>query len=300
MLRACHNFADLATLIWAFTESNFTTFVLPNTLFGLFAVLAAPTLTESTEAPSMRLLVIRGIPRMLVANWANVFIFDLFNQRSAESVREDSFNKPWRPLPQGQLRSPQAERLLRAAIPVVLGLSACLGVGIESTIALVLSWTYCDLKGGDRLTRDFHISLGYSVAFVASLRLGLADDNVRLSATGYRWLGMMMGVIVTTMQVQDLKDHVGDQARGRQTWPLVVGHRVSRWWVAAWLLFWSVACSLFWRLPGWAAAVSVGVGRCVAGCVLAEKDDARAWRLWCGWQVCLYSCPVVAQFLGLI
>jgi 4-hydroxybenzoate polyprenyltransferase len=237
---------------------------------------------------------------MLVANWANVFIFDLFNQRPPESVREDSFNKPWRPLPQGQLTSAQAGRLLYAAIPAVLGLSACLGIGIESTIALVLSWAYCDLKGGDKLTRDPLISLGYSVAFVGSLRLGLSDPNVSLSASGYRWLGMMMGVIVTTMQVQDLKDQIGDQARGRQTWPLVVGHRVSRWWIAAWLLFWSVACSLFWRLPAWAAAVPLAVGLCVAGSVLAQTNDARAWRLWCVWQVALYSCPVVAQLLGLI
>ncbi|KAL4862755.1 hypothetical protein BDV12DRAFT_202745 [Aspergillus spectabilis] len=291
-------FTELPALIWAFTESNFSTFVLPNTVFGLLAVLAAPLLTDCLETPSTMSLALHGIPRILVANWANVFIFDLANQRSPESVREDSLNKPWRLLPQGRITSAQTGRLMLAAIPAVVGVSACLGVGIESLLALALTWIYCDLKRGDKLTRDPLIGCGYSLAFVGSLRIGIMDPDVGLSATGYRWLGMMFGVIVTTMQVQDLKDQAGDQTRGRKTWPLVVGDRVSRWWIAGCLLFWSVACSLFWRLPAWMAAGPVTMGLWVGGCVLAKKGDAHAWRLWCVWQVTLYTLPLAAQNLN--
>ena len=74
---------------------------------------------------------------------------------------------------------------------------------------------------------------GYTVALVTSLRIGAATYGIdaSLSATGYNWLGILGGVVVTTMQVQDLKDQAGDRARGRKTWPLVVGDSVSRRWL---------------------------------------------------------------------
>ncbi|KAL5047509.1 UbiA prenyltransferase family-domain-containing protein [Aspergillus fruticulosus] len=288
--------SELPALVWAFTESNFSTFVLPNTAFGLLAVLAAPTLTDSLDTPSAWSLLTRSAPRMLLFNWANVFVFDLANQRAPASVVEDSLNKPWRPLPRGRISSEQTRRLMLGAIPAAVGISAGLGVGHESALCLLLTWMYCDLGGGDELTRDFLIGLGYTLALVTSLRIGI-PGNAELSTTGYRWLGVLGGVVVTTMQVQDLKDQAGDRTRGRKTWPLVVGDTASRWWLAACLLFWSLACSLFWGLPLWGfrTCIPLAMGICVACCVLRRRADGLAWRLWCIWQVVLYSLPIMAQ-----
>ncbi|KAL4799123.1 UbiA prenyltransferase family [Aspergillus venezuelensis] len=288
----------LPALIWAFTESNFSTFILPNTAFGLLAVLAAPSLTQCIrfETPVTWSLLFRAALRILLFNWVNVFVFDLANQRAPESVLEDSLNKPWRPVAQGRISLTQTRWLMLGAIPVAVGISHLLGTGSESALCLLLTWMYSDLGGGNELTRDLLIGVGYTVALVTSLQIGAATYGVdsSLSATGYSWLGILGAVVVTTMQVQDLKDQAGDRARGRKTWPLVVGDSVSRKWLAACLLFWSVQCSLFWGLPLLVTGGLVAGGLGVACCILCRTADARAWRLWCVWQVTLYSLPLPA------
>ncbi|RDW61830.1 UbiA family prenyltransferase [Aspergillus mulundensis] len=289
------------SLLWSFSESDIPTFVLPNTAFGLLATLAAPSLTSCPPPPLWSLL--RSIPRMLLFNWSNVFIFELANQRLPESVREDSANKPWRPLPQGQITQTQTRRLMLVSIPVVLGLSAVLGVGTESALILLLAWMYNDLGGGDEVSRDVIIAVAYDVFLVASLRIGVgtappspfstaAVGQVGISATGYTWLAIIGCVIATTMQVQDLKDQVGDRLRGRKTWPIVLGDGVSRKWIAACVPVWSVVCVVFWETPVWVSVFPVLLGLWVCACVLLKNGDAGAWRWWCVWQVALYALPI--------
>ncbi|KAE8151234.1 UbiA prenyltransferase family [Aspergillus avenaceus] len=286
--------AELPALIWEFTESDFATFVLPNMGFGLLAALAAPSLTDCGDMLAVWPLLTRGLPRMLVFNWANLLVFDLANQRLPESLQEDALNKPWRPLPKGRISPTATRRLLLGAVPAVFAISSALGVGNESALILVLTWLYNDLRGGDELTRDLIIALGYSLFLASSLRIAI-DPGVHFSGCGYRWLAMIGGVVLTTMHIQDLKDQVGDRARGRKTWPLVLGDKVSRWWIAGSVQFWSLACVIFWNLPLWVSMVPIGLGGCVGICVLQKTGDARAWRLWCAWQVILYALPCLAQ-----
>ncbi|RAL03042.1 UbiA family prenyltransferase [Aspergillus ibericus CBS 121593] len=263
---------DLPALIWHFTESNFTTFVLPNTAF----------------APHASSLF----------NWTNLLVFDLANQRLAESIREDHLNKPWRPLPRARITPRQAQHLLLGTIPTTIAISWILGVRNESITIGLLCCIYNDLRGGDELARDPIIAVAYSIFLASSVRIAIGDPTADLSPTGYKWLGMIAGVIVTTMQIQDLKDQTGDRARGRKTWPLVLGDRVSRWWIAGWMVFWSVACTAFWGLSGWVVMVPVGLAGWVGCCVLRRTGDAYAWRWWCVWQVVLYALPVWYCWVG--
>ncbi|KAL4902349.1 hypothetical protein BDW74DRAFT_186884 [Aspergillus multicolor] len=298
------------SLLWSFSESDIPTFVLPNTAFGLLATLAAPSLTTATNnlCPNLSTLLTR-IPPMLFFNWTNVFIFELANQRLPESIKEDKANKPWRPLPQGRITQSQTRCLLLVSIPVVLALSAALGVGIESALILLLAWMYNDLGGGDEVSRDLIIAVAYDVFLVASLRIGMgsasfsasvsastssaaADLQVGILRTGYTWLALIGCTIASTMQVQDLKDQVGDLLRGRKTWPIVLGDSVSRKWIAACVPVWSVLCVLFWHTPLWVSVVPVLLGMWVSGCVLLKRGDAGAWRWWCAWQVALYALPI--------
>ncbi|KAL2813350.1 UbiA prenyltransferase family [Aspergillus cavernicola] len=284
--------AELVSLLWEFSESDIPTFVLPNTAFGLLAALAAPALIDGAQSPSLWLLLVRGVPRMLFFNWANVFIFELANQRLPESVKEDLANKPWRPLPRGRISQAQTSQLLLAAVPAVLAMSMALAVGNESALILLLAWMYNDLRGGDELTRDLIIAIAYDIFLVSSLRIGMMTTttaSVQISTTGYYWLGIIGCVIATTMQVQDLKDQVGDRLRGRKTWPIALGDEFSRKWIATCVPFWSIACVLFWKTPVWVSAVLVFLGLWVCACVLLKSGDAQAWRWWCLWQVALYG-----------
>ncbi|KAL2870704.1 UbiA family prenyltransferase [Aspergillus lucknowensis] len=294
---------ELLSLLWEFSESDVPTFVLPNTAFGLLAALAAPALTDVARSPSLWPLVVRGVPRMLLFNWVNVFIFELANQRLPESVKEDLANKPWRPLPRGRITPTQTRQLLLGAVPAVIAMSTALGVGNESALILLLAWMYNDLRGGDELTRDLIIAIAYDIFLVSSLRIGIMATTtatgtaapVRISATGYSWLMIIGCVITTTMQVQDLKDQVGDRLRGRKTWPIVLGDGASRKWIATCVPFWSIVCVRFWKTPLLVSAIPVLLGLWVCVCVLLKTGDARAWRWWCLWQVALYGLPIYSS-----
>ncbi|KAL4899954.1 hypothetical protein BDW74DRAFT_183269 [Aspergillus multicolor] len=286
--------SELPSLIWAFTESDLPTFALPNTGFGILAAYVAPTLTDCAEVPSTASLVVHAAPRVLLLNWGNLLVFDIANQRLPESVAEDAINKPWRPLPRGRINPSQARRLLLTAVPVVWAVSSALGAGGESALILVLTWVYNDLHGGDELTRDFIIALAYDLFLVSSLRIAVTATTscteVEFSTTGYQWRGLIAGVVVTTMQIQDLRDQVGDRQRGRKTWPLVLGD-ASRWWIAGCVMFWTASCIGFWGPPSYLAVAAVLLGGWIAGCVLLQRDDVGCWRWWCFWQLVLYSMP---------
>ncbi|KAL5339971.1 UbiA prenyltransferase family [Aspergillus crustosus] len=296
---------SLLSLLYEFSESDIPTFVLPNSAFGLLASLSAPLLLENIPTPPPLLnLLLSAVPRMLLFNWTNVFVFELANQRLPDSVKEDTANKPWRPLPRGRITSEQTRRLLLVSVPVVLGASVAMGVGVESGLILLLAWMYNDLGGGDEVSRDVIIAVAYDVFLVASLRIGVLSTSsavspsqalpstISISKTGYTWLGIIGLVIATTMQVQDLKDQVGDKLRNRKTWPIVLGDSFSRKWIAACIPFWSVVCVVFWKTPVLVSLVPIVLGLWVSLTVLLGSGDARAWRGWCLWQVALYVLPI--------
>ncbi|KAK2745696.1 hypothetical protein FQN57_003593 [Myotisia sp. PD_48] len=222
---------NLPYLIWLFTESNFPTFVIPNSAFGVLSALSGSFLTTK-ETPFSHVLL--RLPLVVLFNWSNVYIFDLANQRSPESVKEDIVNKPWRPLPTGKISPEQTRRLMLISIPAVLALSYSFGVWQESALILILTWLYNDLKGGDELIRDVIISIAFGIYNCASLKIAI-DDNNQITRQGYAWAALISSVILTTMQVQDLKDQAGDRTRGRRTIPLVFGEEFSRWSIAVFI-----------------------------------------------------------------
>ena len=71
-------------IFWLFSQSDFFTFVLPNTAFGILGALSGSRLTTNENVSLGN--VLRRIPLVILFNWSNVFIFDLANQRLPESV----------------------------------------------------------------------------------------------------------------------------------------------------------------------------------------------------------------------
>ncbi|KAJ5618244.1 hypothetical protein N7528_006887 [Penicillium herquei] len=288
--------AELPFLIWEFTENDFATFAIPNTGFGLLAAYVAPTMTTCSSHLSASTILLRAAPPVLLWNWANLVAFDVANQRLPESIKEDSINKPWRPLPQGRINPSQARGLLLWTVVAALVLGIVLRVGQETALILVLTWMYNDLHGGDELTRDFIIAIAYDAFLSGSLRIALrtatACTSVELSSTGYQWLGIIAGIILTTMQIQDLRDQVGDRTRGRKTWPLVLGDTFSRKWIALCVPLWSIICIRFWNVDPLVSAGVLLLGAWISVNVMRKTADVSAWKWWCLWQLVLYSLPV--------
>ncbi|KAI1852846.1 hypothetical protein JX266_002387 [Neoarthrinium moseri] len=289
----------LPYLIWEFTQSNFNTFVIPNTTFGLLGALV-PAFSAATELegpPSVTEILVRA-PSVVLFNWCNVLVFDLGNQRSIESVEEDVLNKPWRPIPTGKATSNQARCALLLLIPISMWLNHALGVWEQGVLIPTLSYLYNDLRGGDELLRDPIISIAYAVANSASLRIAVGGH---ITPEAFTWVSVISGVILTTMQVQDLKDQAGDRSRGRRTIALFVGEWFSRTCIAFFVGFWSLVCTWLWNPGPVAFGLSSLTGLNVMRRVLLKRtpaEDARTWKWWCLWTVTLYSLPAFAMVRG--
>lgn len=234
------------------------------------------------------------IPLSILFNWCFTLVFDLSNQHGRESIEEDKLNKPWRPIPTGRATSDEARRAILVVAPVALALSYYLEVWTQGTVILILNWLYNDVKGGDELVRDPIISIAFSMFNSVSIQITAGRE---LSELGVVWTGMRSSVILTTMQVQDLKDQAGDKIRGRRTLPLFAGDRVSRMSIAVLVAFWTWACGYFWNLslcsyhiPGLLALVVIlrVIPRRTA------EEDARTWKWWCFWTVSLYFFPILS------
>ncbi|PQE17502.1 cytochrome P450 protein [Rutstroemia sp. NJR-2017a BBW] len=284
-------------LAWEFTESNFFTFVVPNTAFGILGAFAGSRLSNDSVTHPLDLL--RRFPIVVAFNWLNVLVFDLSNQRHPESIHEDLANKPWRPIPTGKVTPEQTRRGVLAAVPIVLLFNYFSGVWKEGAFIQILVWLYNDVRGGDEIFRDLIIAIAYGLFNTASLRIafgGLAT----ISSDGLIWVGIISAVILTTMQVQDLKDQEGDRGRGRKTIVLVMGENVSRYSIATCVLFWTYTCLSFWKISVWAIVVPMTPALLVAGRVLLQRnphEDAHTWRLWCLWTITLYCLPVIGTFM---
>lgn len=285
---------SLPRLIWGFTGNDFFTFAVPNSLFGILGALAASYLAEGL-APSW-LEIAKRVPLIIGFNWYTLLVCDLANQRSPEAVKEDLINKPWRPIPSNQISQDQTRIFLLSLVPITLAMDSLLGVFTEGTLIHILVWTYNDLGGGDELIRDLLLAMVYGFYNTGSLRIALGN-HATIGLNGYVWVFMISGVILTTMQVQDLKDQAGDRARGRKTLPLILGEPTSRSMIAFFTLAWSVACAWFWDLGLLGYGITVPMGLTIAAHVLMRRTiehDTKTWKMWCVWLVCLYCLPAVA------
>ncbi|KAI0896943.1 UbiA prenyltransferase family-domain-containing protein [Annulohypoxylon nitens] len=282
--------------IWGFLESDFVTFAVPNTAFGMFGAYASSVLTSGGSVVPSTVEVLRRLPFVLAFNIGNLLIFDLANQRSPSSVAEDRLNKPWRPIPQGKITSNQTRRLILILLPAVLMMNYILGAWQQGVFILILTWSYNDLQGGDEaFIREIIIAIAYGLFNSGSLIVAVGAKT-SLSALGIAWTAIVSSVILTTMQVQDLKDQAGDKLRGRRTIALFLGEKFSRVSIAFFVCFWSCVSAYFWTLGPIALCCIAVVATIVAVRVIfvnSQKGDARTWRLWCLWHASLYTLPVV-------
>lgn len=288
--------------LWLFTRSDMKTFVIPETLFGIFGALSGPLMTTN---PNLNLSdIILQIPKVLLWTWLNTLVFDFSNQRLPESVQEDTLNKPYRPLAAGRIGTEQTRRLLLAAIPLVLAITYYwLGSGEETALLFCLNWMYNDLGGSDEdfLTRNAIIGAAYFLYGSGALRVASVskDEQYAMTRTGHIWSCVIGAVIFTTMQIQDMKDQEGDKARDRKTAPLVLGDWTARWTIAIPVIGWSVACPLFWGLGLYASAAPVLLGLLVATRVVVMRNfqaDKQTWKFWAYWLAVLYTLPVIKAY----
>lgn len=287
--------------LWLTTRSDLKSIIIPETAFGIFSTLSGPVLTTN-RTPKLWTILSR-LPLVLLWTWVNVLIFDLANQRLPASVTEDSINKPWRPLPSERITQVQARRLLLAILPVGFLIACSLG-GTEETVAMmVLTWMYNDLGGGEEsyLVRNLINAFGFMCYSSGATLVACGHGEITLNPDAYQWLGMIGGIVFTTLQMQDMSDQKGDKARGRGTIPLILGDWVARWTIAIPVSLWSIACPLFWKLHPYAFIAPIILGSLIGLRILLLRSvdaDKLTWKFWNLWISSLYLLPLIKYHTG--
>ena len=285
--------------VWLFTVSDHVTFVLPESLFGLFGALSGPALTTN-PSPTISSVFSR-LPSILIWTWLNTFVFVLSNQSNPDAIKEDSLNKPWRPLPARRITFAQTRKLLLFTVPAVLaGTYFCFGAFEETAVLFSLTWMYNEMGGADGnfIMRNFFIAVAYAFYGSGALRIAAGFPQHGPSHSASRWLATTAGVIFSTMSIQDLKDEEGDRARGRRTAPIVLGENPTRYFIALAVLAWSWLCPIFWgvRRVVSAPCVALGLFITIRLIVLRNRDaDRISWKLWSCWVMGIYCLPLCAR-----
>lgn len=281
--------------LWLFTLSDIKTFVIPETAFGLFGALSGPVMTSNSKADLVK--VACRTPGVLLWTWLNTLMFTLANQRLPDAVKEDTINKPWRPLSAGRIDGLQTRRLLLVAIPIGILSSLYLGAVEETVLLTCLNWMYNELGGSDEnfVVRNLLLALTYAGYCSGTVKVA-SGHEFSMNYAAYKWIALIAGVIFTTMQVQDLKDQKGDDARGRKTAPLVLGDSSARWITAIPVLIWSFVCPAYWSLHFYGFIISIGLGLVVTGRLALARGmqaDRLTWKVWSVWLTSLYLLPVI-------
>lgn len=282
--------------IWLFTRTDLKTIVIPSTIFGVACCLSGPLLTTNTTP--LVLDVAKRVPVTAFWAWINLLPFTIVNQRQQDSIKEDTENKTWRPLPSKRLTPEQARTTM--VIFYLLAISSSLWVGgaWQSIALVVLGYWYNDLRGADNgyIVRNFINACGYICFISGTLQVTTDLSVVSLTPVAYQWLLITGLVVFTTIQSQDMYDQRGDNLRKRHTVPLVLGDSPARWSIAVPIGLWSYFCTWFWQLDCKGSAASIILGSAIIWRILLKRttvDDKRSFRLYNLWVMNLYLLPLV-------
>ena len=296
--KAVHDFiTDLlavAKTLYLFTASDLKTILYPSVLFATSAALS-PALTTQPMQNLFSLLV--RLPLAAIWIWLNLLAFCIGNQRLPHSVLEDKVNKPWRPIPSRRLTPQKAQESWITAHIISLAFSLAVGQGLKQWLAaFVLGYIYNDLRGGDRsiVLRNL-CNAGGILAFgtgAAAITIGEVAD---FTGQATLWFWVLAGVVMTTIQGQDMYDQEGDRENSRRTIPLICGDRNARLSLVAAMCLWSLFVPIWWCAGYVAFGILALLGVTCAGRwwmwrdVKSDKLTAKIWTLW---MVALYVMPL--------
>ncbi|KAH7303646.1 hypothetical protein B0I35DRAFT_364585 [Stachybotrys elegans] len=278
--------------IWLFSASDIKTIVAPSFLFSFFTALALGRFGISSP-PEVLDLLYRS-PRTLFWIWINLMTFVINNQRRPCSILEDTYNKPWRPMPSKRLTQTQALVLVWSFHQIAIAASFYLGGTRQCLILILLGYWYNQLGGGDDsvVVRSLINTGGYMQFTTGALEV--LAGKVTLTRQLFTWQVVIAAIIFSTGYSQDMPDQRGDAKRGRRTVPLVVGDLNARWLLGTLVVFWSVFCPVHLGSSFMGYTVITFLGAVVATRFLlltSCQDDARTFKIWNLWLAAIFTLP---------
>ncbi|KAJ6576410.1 UbiA prenyltransferase family [Mycena vulgaris] len=223
------------TTIYLFCKSDLSTTLVPVTAL---AFTATPICRVNTAFRALQ-----------ATFWLSLHLlqFNLSNQ--LYSIEEDQKNHPYRPLASGRVSARSTFTLRWMSTVACLALSVLYSplLLLTSLMSALFAFLYNETPLHKHwIFRGTLNSLGYG-AFKMGTMLVASCDRSSLDSVAFNALLINMGIIWTTVYVQDFQDVEGDYSMNRKTLPLVYP-RLSRVVLLPNLLGWSIFLSYFWSL----------------------------------------------------
>jgi 4-hydroxybenzoate polyprenyltransferase len=159
---------------------------------------------------------------------------------------------------------------------------------------MVFSYMYNDLGAHENwILRNILNACALSAFSLGAFEVACGRGTI-INTTVYAWVAILAGVIFSTIQLQDLPDIEGDEARGRKTM-VVLGDTFVRWSICIPTMFWSFYCPFFWNLRFLSYVPSLLLGSIIVGRLLTKRyaeADGVTWKIWCFWLGSLYLLPL--------
>ncbi|KAL8947806.1 MAG: hypothetical protein Q9222_005954 [Ikaeria aurantiellina] len=270
--------------LWLFTFSDLKTIILPKTFFGVATLCSGQGLTKNAQPEATQILSV--IPSIIIWTWINLLPLTISNQLDTKSIKEDSMNKPWRPIAAGRLSLKEARTLMVCSYAVAIFYSLRIG-GLWESVALIvegLIYNGLDAANDGLISRNMLNAIGYMTFASGAANVACMGCGTEMREGAAPWFIMLGAVIATTIQFQDLYDQQGDFLRGRRTLPLIVGDQVSRLTIAFPLAIWFWVCPRFWGLTvldfPLPAAVLMAFRLFRYRSIEADKKSFLVWNVW--------------------
>ena len=299
--------------MWLFTFTDLKTIVGPSAAFGVLnsiamtfdSTLASPTTSSILTAHH----ILFRAPLVVLWVWINLLPFTIGNQRQPSAIKEDTLNKPWRPIPSGRLTPDTAERLMKLLYFIAIIVSYILESLPQCLSLILLGYVYNDLNGGDIdcVLRNFINACGYTCFSSGAMQvvIGQFGDSSLYTNSALRpwlwWSALLACIVFSTVQAQDMYDQRGDAARNRKTVPLVLGDGPARWTIAVPTVFYSWLAPFLWKTSMLGYVFPVSLGTIIATRTLvirSQEADKRTFQIWNLWIGSVYSLPMI-QVLGM-
>ena len=238
------------------------------------------------------------LPLAILWVFTQLFIFNASNQRLPESVVEDRFNKPERPIPSGRMTEDDMRRFILVMVPLVAGLSWFLGVWQEIAISFVGNWVYNDLKASEHwFPRQSVTGIAFAAYNHGAFRI-MCGPGFAPNDAGLMWTFLVSFFIATTIQVSDLRDREGDEIKGRATLPIVLGDLMARWSVIVPMMVWSIF-AVWYTNSGLSGCILTTITLLVTSIRLllyrTLKADKLNYALWAQWAMGISFLPAISN-----
>ncbi|KAJ7181526.1 UbiA prenyltransferase family [Mycena crocata] len=264
-----------------FTWTDYKTILLPITTFAC------------ATAPIYSMLhLLRGVAWI----WIHLLLCNVSNQ--AGSKEEDAVNRPWRPLPSGQISQPQAIVLRYSTVIICLLWSSIYGLDLVAVTAglTITTWVYDEGGASNTVLGKNFCNVGGYVAFELGATKIIGNSRV-LDIVSFTAVTLSGALIFTTIQAQDFPDVDGDAACGRVTFP-VYAPELSRAFTLFAVIAWSIGLGWYWN-PGpvlkftfTALGIYVGFRYYLWRTV---DTDRRSYIIFNVWLICAHILPLHAR-----